>query len=65
MSEIQTQLFKIPPEMKYFADDKTRISDGETFVITEDHSHADILRFVVTDIGKEEAIFILKGIDDE
>ena len=54
MSEIKTALLKIPAELKYFADDKERTSDGETFVITEDHTINDILRFCVEQTDLEE-----------
>lgn len=58
MSEIKTPLRKLIEGEVYVAD-----QDG-AHVIEQDHTHADILRFVVADIGKGDALHILNGIDD-
>jgi len=40
--------------------------DGEpVWVIQDHHTHADILRFVVDDIGLSEAMFILEEMKDK
>lgn len=49
-----------------------RLSEGETFtadedgalVITEAHTHADILRYVVADIGKEDVLAIVETLNE-
>jgi len=51
MSEIKKELFKVPPGIKYFASGKERVADGETFVITKDHTLSDILRFCIQQSG--------------
>ena len=61
--EIKHKLLKIPPELSYFADDKRRIADGETFVITEDHSINDILRYLLTITDKEEIKCLLDMVE--
>lgn len=56
MSEIKTPLIELAEGQAHTAD-----GDG-AHVITADHAHADILRYVVSDIGKAEALAILEGL---
>ncbi len=54
MKEIKTPLIEL-------AEGETFTADGDgARVITAKHSHSDILRYVVADIGKSEAQFILE-----
>lgn len=53
MSEIKKELLKLAPNETYTADE-----DG-ALVITDVHTHSDILRYVVKDLGLEETKFIL------
>lgn len=49
-----------------------RLTEGETFtsdadgalVITEAHTHSDILRYVVADIGKDDVLAIVETLDE-
>lgn len=47
MSEIKTPLTRLDPGETFTAD------DDEAFVITSRNSHADIIRYVVGDIGED------------
>jgi hypothetical protein len=54
VKEIKTPLIEL-------AEGETFTADGDgARVITAKHSHSDILRYVVADIGKSEAQFILE-----
>ncbi len=54
MSEIKTPLIEL-------AEGQTHTADGDgARVITAKHSHSDIFRYVVAEIGKSEARFILE-----
>lgn len=55
MSEIKTPLVCLEPGQTVTADE-----DG-AIIITAAHTHADILRYVVADVGREEAIAILQA----
>lgn len=54
MNEIRTPLTRLMPGDKYIAK-----GDDETVIITPEHTHCDILRYVVADVGKEHAREIL------
>lgn len=47
MSEIKVELIKIMSGSQYLVNDKIMVADDETYVITESHTLADILRYVV------------------
>lgn len=53
MGEIMRELRCLEPYETFQADE-----DG-AFVITAKHTHKDILRYVVSDIGVEEVMFLL------
>lgn len=57
MAEIIKPLLVLKANQAFTAD-----ADG-AHVITADHTHADILRYVVADIGKAEARFIIDEIE--
>ena len=65
MSEIKRDLLKIPPEFVYFANDKQYKADGETFVITEEHTISDIIRYCISCSDIEEVKSIIGVIVDE
>ena len=50
MAEIKQPLIKLP---------------GGAYFITENHTHSDILRFVVDDLGVDEAMFLLEQMKKE
>lgn len=50
MAEIKTPLVKLEPNETFTADE-----DG-AFVITERHSHADVMRYIVDDIGEDAGL---------
>lgn len=47
MAEIKTELHKLDPGQTFTA------GEDPVFVITEAHSHADVIRYVVSDIGAD------------
>jgi len=59
MSEVITPLKQLLAGQTFTADE-----DG-AFVITERHTHSDILRFVVADLGLSAAIFILRNLTEQ
>jgi hypothetical protein len=59
MGEIKTPLVKLAEGQTFTA------GDGGAHVITDAHTHADILRFVVADLGATEARFIIDDIEAE
>ncbi len=50
--EIKTNLTKLSEGDKY-------IAGPDEYVITDDHSHADLLRFMIADIGIEDVQCLL------
>ncbi|WP_198352361.1 hypothetical protein [Sphingomonas sp. MA1305] len=56
MGEITTPLLVLAPGLTYTAG-----SDG-ALIITDQHSHADILRYVVSDVGVEHAHALLNQV---
>ena len=58
MAEVVTPLKRIACGDSFTAD------NGDVFVITDQHTHSDILRFVVADVGLSEAIFLLSNLKD-
>lgn len=57
MAEIKTPLKHVVAGGTFTAD------ENGAFVITENHTHADILRFVVADLGLEETTFLLQNLE--
>lgn len=57
MAEVKTALKRLEPGEIFVADD-----DG-AYVITEQHTHSDILRFVIADYG--DISHIAKIVSDE
>ncbi|MEE9459642.1 MAG: hypothetical protein V3V84_07765 [Candidatus Bathyarchaeia archaeon] len=55
MSEIKRKLLKLD-------EGKSHTSQVEEYVITEDHSLCDVLRFVIDEIGVEESKYLLTTI---
>lgn len=58
MAEICTPLRKLGGGKTYTADE-----DG-AFVIEERHTHSDILRYVIAEIGKADAIAIVETLPE-
>lgn len=56
MTEIKKELLLLIEGEKY-------TSTGEDYVITENHSIADVLRFLITQCDKSEILFILDNMD--
>ena len=56
MSEIKTDLIMLRTGEVYQAGDND-------YVITDDHTHCDILRFVVADLGLDETKFLLETLE--
>ena len=57
MSEIKKDLIKLSENDTYKA-------TGNDYVITEDHTHADILRFIISDLGSAKDVsFLLLSMD--
>jgi hypothetical protein len=56
MSEIHTPLTRLQPGETFTADE-----DG-ALVITEAHSHADLIRYVVGDIGEDALGLVSKAL---
>lgn len=54
MAEIKTDLIMLRTGELYQAGE-------DDYVITSEHTHSDILRFVVADIGIDDAILTLEG----
>lgn len=60
MSEIKTPLVRIEPGQTFTAD-----VDGDgAFVITGRHSHGDIIRYVVSDIGEDARLLVEQALAD-
>lgn len=59
MAEIKTPLVELAEGQTF-----TATADG-AHVITAAHTHSDILRFVVADLGASEARFIIDQIEAE
>lgn len=59
MSEVVRPLITLPPGKVFTSDE-----DG-AIIITEAHSHSDVLRYVVADIGRDEAMALLEGMADD
>jgi hypothetical protein len=57
MAEVKTDLIRLEPGQPFTADE-----DG-AYVLTEAHTHSDILRYVAADIGADDAIFILQTLE--
>lgn len=58
MAEIKTPLLRLAEGETFTADE-----DG-ALVITEAHTHSDILRYVVADIGKDDVLTIVELLDE-
>jgi hypothetical protein len=58
MAEIKTPLLRLAEGETFTAGE-----DG-AFVITDAHTHSDILRYVVADVGKDHAAAILDLLED-
>lgn len=68
MSEIKKDLLKIPCGLTYFsrcggARTAQKVADSETYVMTEEHTVADILRYLISVSSRKELISILKAMD--
>lgn len=64
MSEIKTPVYQIPQGRIYSTDTEAKLADAETYVINEDHTLNDILRFLVKQAGsKEEVQTLLELLD--
>ncbi len=59
MSEIKTPLRHLAPGEQFTADD-----DG-AYVIEERHTHSDLMRYIIADIGALDAQAILDLVKDE
>jgi DNA-directed RNA polymerase subunit L len=53
MPETKTPLIKISENQKYKA-------EGETYIITEDHSLADVVRWCIEQSDKEEVKYLVE-----
>lgn len=54
MAETCTPLLRLEPGDEFVANDRA-------YVITEKHSHSDLLRYIVEDIGVDHAMALLRG----
>lgn len=59
MTEIKSPLMFLA-----HGDSYTAPEDG-AYIIGDRHTHSDILRFIIADIGKEDVASILQTIDEE
>lgn len=58
MSELKTPLLRLSEGETFTADE-----DG-ALVITEAHTHADILRYVVSDIGRDDVLTMVEMMEE-
>lgn len=57
MPEIKKKLIKLPEGSTY-------TSTGDDYVITEDHTISDVLRFILDQSSISEVKFIMSGIEE-
>lgn len=63
MSEMKTDLSKIDPETAYAVGGKIVTADSETHAINDNHTIADILRYLVSVSSASELKYILDNLD--
>jgi hypothetical protein len=55
----------IKPLIRLAAGESYTAKEDGAHVITAEHTHSDILRFVIADLGASEARFLIDGIEAE